>query len=202
MPGRCKIDRSYTISEWIWWYAGRWVMAGADKSKGLSLSGGPLGRRRSLSLAGSRPCARDRSLDPWPCAASRGILLRRSSPRTTVEPSHICRRVGKVSVFVSEPAPRLPSSIFQSNLTCSLTHCRHLTSRLCTSIASSQSTIDNAHNSQQQRSPRAASASCLTLNSFISNCSRCLLSTTLVHNTRSISTDHHPTAFPGCQDTQ
>lgn len=42
MAGECKIGRSYTMGRWIWWYALVWVIACADKSKGLSLSAGRL----------------------------------------------------------------------------------------------------------------------------------------------------------------
>ena len=42
MPGGCKIGRSYTMGRWILWYGLAWVIACADKSKGLSLSAGRL----------------------------------------------------------------------------------------------------------------------------------------------------------------
>lgn len=68
MPDGCTIGRSYTTGRWILWYALWWVIACADKSKGLSLSAGRLD-----SAAWSVACARPRSspsLNPEHCLVS------------------------------------------------------------------------------------------------------------------------------------
>jgi hypothetical protein len=72
-------------------------MAWADKSKGLSLSGGRL--TRSAALSGSRPCARDPSLNPEPetepCAAGYCALL------CGIAPNLLTSAAASVSVFAS-----------------------------------------------------------------------------------------------------
>jgi len=54
MAGECKIGGSYTMGRWILWYALWWVIACADKSKGLSLSAGRLSRSRAPGLEAAR----------------------------------------------------------------------------------------------------------------------------------------------------